>query len=304
MGVGRAPAVWLFVVVGEGLRGSLPAGSDLPAPGCLGVEGLLFASSVPHSGDGRGWGFQAGLGVLAVGVAMGDTAVCCPFALSLTASEGTCVLSEDVAQASFLQRAVARWPGTLMLCHSPIQSPNSPDTYSKLSPVLGSRDQDDHDPAPAFQEPPCQWSLTWALPLTAFGTQATLLSLCFPMDVESPAHLSPSQGQVRTEGPEADKAESLPAFWWPSLILSLAGPETFYGPDHPMLRGRVAGKVVGWEGGEGEFDANCAVCARVLRSAQHINLVLSFVLRWPFLFLKHAPPVPASGPLHLLSPSP
>lgn len=70
MGVGRVPAVWLFVVVGEGLRGSLPAGSDLPAPGCLGVEGLLFTSSIPSSGDARGWGSQAGLGVLAIGVAM------------------------------------------------------------------------------------------------------------------------------------------------------------------------------------------------------------------------------------------
>lgn len=67
MGVGRAPAILLFVIVGEELRGSLPAGSDLPTPGHLGVEGLLFASSIPSSGYGRGWGFQAGLGVLAIG---------------------------------------------------------------------------------------------------------------------------------------------------------------------------------------------------------------------------------------------
>lgn len=44
-GWGRALAVWLFVVAGQGTEGSLSEGSDLPTPGILRVEGLLFVSS-------------------------------------------------------------------------------------------------------------------------------------------------------------------------------------------------------------------------------------------------------------------
>lgn len=45
---GRAPAIWLSVLAGEGLRECLPAGSGLPTPGSPEAEGPLSASSLPR----------------------------------------------------------------------------------------------------------------------------------------------------------------------------------------------------------------------------------------------------------------
>lgn len=70
---------------------------------------------------------------------------------------------------------------------------HSPDIYGYLlqaQPSAGLEGlQGDHDLAPAFQEPHCRWSKTWALPLTALSPKPSYRASAFPCrDVESTSH--------------------------------------------------------------------------------------------------------------------
>lgn len=90
----------------------------------------------------------------------------------LTSQQGACVLTGAVARwwgtPTEGGRRPARQPGAVPFLHPPSIHGHPG------AGLWGPRG--DRDPAPALQEPHCQWSQAWALPLPALESWAKLVT--------------------------------------------------------------------------------------------------------------------------------